>query len=80
MIKSYHPTKQPINKRTYAVHTYPQSHHVSHHVLINKPVHARMHGGYADTAGNGPTQSRLTLFARSLEDLYYYKQAYAIYS
>jgi len=41
MIKSYHPTKQPINKRTYAVHTYPQSHHVSHHVLINKSVHAR---------------------------------------
>ncbi len=39
-----------------------------------------MHGGYADTAGNGPTQSRLTLFARSLEDLYYYKQAYAIYT
>ena len=35
-----------------------------------------MHGGYADTAGNGPTQWRLTLFARSLEDLYYYKQAY----
>ena len=28
-------------------------------------------GGYADTLGNGPTQSRLTLFARSLlEDLY----------
>ena len=27
-----------------------------------------MPGGYADTPGNGPTQSRLTLFARSLED------------
>ena len=40
-IRSHHPTKQPINKRTYAVHTYPQSHHVSHHVLINKSVHAR---------------------------------------
>ena len=31
-----------------------------------------MPGGYADTPGNGPTQSRLTLFARSLEDFYYY--------
>ncbi len=29
-------------------------------------------GGYADTPGNGPTQSRLTLFARSLENFYYY--------
>ena len=27
---------------------------------------------YANTLGNGPTQSRLTLFARSLEDYYYY--------
>ena len=43
-----------INKRTYVVRTYP---HQSHHVLINKSVHAR---GYADTPGNGPKQSRLT--------------------
>ena len=35
--------------------------------------------GYADTPGNGPTQSRLTLFARSLENLYYYIHSFVHY-
>jgi hypothetical protein len=64
-IISSHPTKQPINKRTYVV-TYPHQSHI-HHVLINESVYMYIPWGYADTPGNGPTQSRFILFARSLK-------------
>ena len=64
-IISYHPTKQPINKRTYVVRTltYIQS----HHVLINKSWLCR----YTWEQTHAITLNTTTV-SRSLEDIYYY--------
>ena len=50
-IISSHPTKQPINKRTYVV-TYPHQSHI-HHVLINESV-CTYHGAMPIHLGTDP--------------------------